>query len=76
MIDYFDTPGAMTFDEVMDEVSVMKEQEALEYLAELASSVYSCPDKCDEWAVKTLDDIDMMLAEDQAERDFHNFHCG
>lgn len=69
-IDYFDMPGSLTWQEVMDTIDCWSEEEQLEYLAELASHVFKCPDKCDEWAVWTLNEMAQSWAEAQNEPDF------
>ena len=50
MIDYYDLPDSLTFEELADDCEVMSEEEAVDYLSELASAVWPCPDKCDSWA--------------------------
>jgi len=76
MIDYFDTPGSMSWTEVMDTIDGWDQEEQLDFLAELAAHVFKCPDKCDEWAVTTLNEMEQGWAEEQEERRFHDYHSG
>jgi hypothetical protein len=75
MIDYFDTPNSMSYQAVMDEIINLHEDEQLVYLSELASHIYACPDRCDQWAIDTLNDMHDSWAEEQDERRFHDYHC-
>ena len=54
MLDPFDSPYVdenKVFAEAKQILNIFGEGETLEYLAEIASNVFSCPDKCDNWAV-------------------------
>lgn len=63
MVDYFDLPGSMSYEDVCEECECMSEEKAIEWLAELAAHVYKCPDKCDEWATTTYNDFEEIWNE-------------
>ena len=69
-LDYFDF-GLMTIDEVAHECIGLSEEEITNYLAELASTIWDCPDRCDEWAIKYTDEIINTIADIQTEESFN-----
>lgn len=70
-MDYFDLPNSLTFEEVAHECIGLSEEQTIDYLAELASTIWDCPDKCDKWAVKYCDEIIDAIADIQTEESFN-----
>lgn len=79
MIDYYDAAGALSPDEVETiarQLYIDSNYDAgpvIDWLAELASEVWSCPDKCDEWAVAEFERLGIELEDEAAESLFDEF---
>lgn len=72
---------APSFDEIFTTcVDLQNEDDILDYLSEVASNDFQCPDKCDQWAMEFLeeneDDIMTAIAEKAHERQLEDFYGG
>ena len=71
MITYYDTPNSLSEERVYEEclkiyTSTNGDEDAvIGYLSELASSVHSCPDRCDMWACLEYERLTQPLYEEK-----------